>query len=128
MEPRARGFSLIELMVTVAIVGVLAAVAIPAFLRYVRKAKTTEAVMNVKRMYDGGRSYYAEVSAGRGSFQGLARQFPMRAPGDECGMPEVYDCCSQPGEKCPATDYDSDRASAKGVWQALKFGVADASH
>lgn len=40
---RSRGFTLIELMVVVAIVGVLAAVALPAYNESVRKSKRTEA-------------------------------------------------------------------------------------
>ena len=59
---RQAGFTLIELMVVVAIIGILAAVAIPAFMKNARKAKTAEATTNVKKIYDGARAAYLEES------------------------------------------------------------------
>ena len=61
---RQRGFTLIEVMVTVAIVAILAAIAVPSYSEYVRRARITEAIsrladMHVKmeRYFQDNRSY-----------------------------------------------------------------------
>ena len=40
-----KGFTLIELMIVIAIIGILAAIALPAYQTYTKKAKFTEAVL-----------------------------------------------------------------------------------
>ena len=63
---RPRGFTLIELMVVVAILGVLSALAIPAFIGYMRRARTSEAVQTIRSIYTSAAALYASERATRG--------------------------------------------------------------
>jgi type IV pilus assembly protein PilA len=69
---RQEGFTLIELMIVVAIIGILAAIAIPAFINYVKRSKTSEAPANLKAMFTGAADLYtrgrsAQALLGRGA-------------------------------------------------------------
>jgi type IV pilus assembly protein PilA len=55
-----KGFTLIELMIVVAVIGVLAAVAIPSFSAYRMKAKTSEGEINLAAIATSEISYHAE--------------------------------------------------------------------
>src|SRR5437773_844415 len=55
-----RGFTLIELMIVVAIIGILAAIAIPNFMTYQAKARQSEAKVNLGGLFTTATSYFAE--------------------------------------------------------------------
>ncbi|MSP60432.1 MAG: prepilin-type N-terminal cleavage/methylation domain-containing protein [Myxococcales bacterium] len=115
----ARGFSLVELMIVVAIVGVLASIAIPSFVRYIRRSKTSEAALNIRKLFDSAVAYYgAEHADANGNL--LAKNFSGNA-GPTPVFPGATRCCLQPGGKCQP---NSTQWTVQG-WQELNFAIDD---
>jgi len=65
-----KGFTLIELMIVVAIIGILAAIAIPNFLQYQMKSRQSEAKTNLQAIKTSEVAFQAE----RGCFIGMTAE------------------------------------------------------
>ena len=76
LHTRRGGFTLIELMIVVAIIGILAAIAIPNFLKFQLRSKTGEAKTNLAAMRTAEEGYFAEY----GLYIGAGNQSPAGAP------------------------------------------------
>ena len=63
LQRNQKGFTLIELMIVVVIIGILAALAIPRFMAATGKAKKSEAKSVLKQIYVLERAYYQEYDA-----------------------------------------------------------------
>lgn len=75
------GFTLIELMIVVAIVAFLSMVSIPSFFKFLAKAKRAEAYMNLGSLYVAQKSHWAET----GVYSSV-----LRGPGGIGWSPEGY--------------------------------------
>ncbi len=114
-----QGFTLIELMIVVAIIGILAAVAIPAFMKYIRRSKTVEATMNIRKIFDSSVAYYEGEHSNTANAI-LSKQFPASvgpspgAAGSQCGKN------ADKWVPNPTNFQDTN-----GVWASLNFSVDD---
>ena len=83
-----KGFMLIELMIVVAIIGILAAIAIPDFLKFQAKAKQSEAKSNLGAIFTAQVAYFGEFN----TYGGGTRCFTDIAWGPEGGSAYSYFC------------------------------------
>lgn len=87
--------------------GIGAAVAIPAFQKYLRRSKTVEATMNTRRLADGAAAMLVE----------------KKKPPRSTQWTPPSSCCGKPGDKCPP-----DPSLWKSEpWSSLGFSVDDPS-
>ena len=63
-HPRRRGFTLVEIMIVVAIIALLAAIAVPSFLRARKRSQATTS-LNTLRVIDSAKEQYA-IENGKG--------------------------------------------------------------
>lgn len=110
---RARLGSGQAMMTATAVAGILAAVAIPAFMKYVRRSKTSEASLNVRKLFDSAVSYYHYSSEQLGPDK-------ARFPASTELTPDAPFCVDgESGIEPTATAWDGES------WQALNFAIGE---
>src|SRR5262249_26209032 len=99
-----------------AIIGILASIAVPSFIRNARKAKSSEAIVQLNKIYLASKSYILESYSGAGSSAVLGVQFS-----DTETITPVANCCTFTGEKRVANAAEWQTPT----WRVLLFSVDD---
>ncbi len=104
------------------LIGILAAVAIPAFLKYVKKSKTAEATLNLGLIHRGAAAHFCTPQFDQDG-NALPNQFPANT-----SLTPAEGCCAAFGGPDANGDdaCDSDPARFAGeTWAALRFQPTD---
>jgi type II secretory pathway pseudopilin PulG len=103
-------------MIVVAIIGILASIAIPVFSAYTRRAKTSEASVQLQKIYTSARAYFHDSPGGAGM-----TQIPPQFPGS-VGLTPVATCClGDVSRRCSPTPADW----TDPTWIELNFSMLD---
>ena len=131
-----------------ALVGMSAAIAIPAFTKYMRRSKTSEARVQLAKMFDAASAYFNEEHVDRGAVAiigggGPTDVTPHKCPNNgklvgESGVtpPLSVDCNEGPGGRCvPSVGgsggpgyYDISAWTDNDVWNGLNFQMEQAHY
>ena len=114
-----RGFTLIELMIVVAIIAILAAIAIPAYQNYVARAQLTAALADIS----GGKSPFESELLSESVATADPTRIGLRASTTRCSLIEINSsaagfirCTVRGNPSVQGTTLTLTRGSTTGAW------------
>lgn len=134
-------------MIVVAILGILAAIAVPALTKYMRRSKTSEARVQLAKIFDGAAAYFGQEHTDRGDVElielggGISDLATHRCPhqqDEDTGFSTsgltpglgVANCNDGPAARCVpvpggggAGYYDMQLWGGNTAWSGLNFGM-----
>lgn len=121
---KSRGFTLVELMIVVAIVGILAALAIYGVRKYMANAKSAEARQSLGQLTkDAANAYNREhMAAAILADNGVAGVSNQLCKGSSTTVPAAQ--ASIAGQKYQSNPSEWDTGDKDTGWQCLKFSMA----
>ena len=107
-----KGFTLIELMIVVAIIGILAAIAIPNFLNYQCKSKQSEAKQSLGTIAKNQEAYLAEFD----KYADTSKKLGFAVKGSTQRYTYSYNTVSKTGYNAIAKSNTPLKGSASDFW------------
>ena len=113
MKNSRKGFTLVELVVVIAIIGVLAAILVPSILTYIEKSRLKAANANAKTAYNAVAEYVTRATI---EGKGLSEALSDFTQGDTANG---LDCTTEPSARADKVIYDAlanNGSTAGTVW------------
>jgi prepilin-type N-terminal cleavage/methylation domain-containing protein len=136
MRRGQKGFTLIELMIVVAIIGILAAIAIPNFISFKKKAIISSAIANLETLRSALTQYAADRDdgcypqsatwgTGGSGIHTMLAQYGLTFPADEAALKWQADSFSytRDGDSCVLYTVQVTASDGETVLKALPQGV-----
>ena len=116
------GFTLVELLIVVAIIGVLSTIGVPTFKKMVQKAKKSEAKVALGALYTVESAFYSEYGVYGNNVTGIGYEL------DGSSSTRIYSTGFPSGAACGNPPIAPTQAAAPGLSQAFPAYFTNASY